>query len=94
VERSFKVGDWVFLKLQPYCQQLVTKRMNQKLSFWYFGPFEVVKKVNQMAYELQLPLGSTAHPIFHVSQLKPVLGKHVTLCAEVPYLSHELHVPE
>jgi hypothetical protein len=88
------VGDWVFLKLQPYCQQSVTAIMNQKLSFRYFGPFEVVKKVNQVAYELQLPPGSAVHPVFHVSQLKPVLGKHVPLCAELPDLSHELQVPE
>jgi hypothetical protein len=68
--------------------------MNQKPSFRYFGPFEVVKKVNQVAYELQLPPGSAVHLVFHVSQLKPILGKHVPLCAELSDLSHELQVPE
>lgn len=47
-----------------------------------------------MAYELQHPPGSTVHPIFHVSQLKPVMGKHITVSADFPDMSHELQVPE
>ena len=31
-EREFSVGDWVFIKLQPYQQQFVAMRRDQKLS--------------------------------------------------------------
>lgn len=37
-EQSFAVGDWVFLKLQPYVQSSLAPRANQKLAFKFFGP--------------------------------------------------------
>jgi transposase InsO family protein len=41
-ERSFEVGDLVFLKLQPYVQFSLAPRSNQKLAFKFFGLFPVV----------------------------------------------------
>jgi hypothetical protein len=56
-DRVFAVGDQViFLKLQPYWQSSVhDERMNHKLSFRYFGPYKIVRKINPVvAYELEL----------------------------------------
>ena len=42
-----------------------------KLSPRYIGPFEVLKRVGEVAYELALPPGlSGVHPVFHVSMFK------------------------
>jgi len=35
-EREFAVGDWVYLKLQPYVQSSLAPRANQKLAFKFF----------------------------------------------------------
>ncbi|GMI64849.1 hypothetical protein HRI_000154200 [Hibiscus trionum] len=73
-DREFVVRDLVYLKLQPYRQQSVQSRHNQKLAPKWFGPFLVEAKVGKVAYKLKLPVGSRVHSSFHVSQLKKHIG--------------------
>lgn len=54
-EREFEVGDWVFLRLQPYKQVSVQVRSSKKLSPSFYGPYKVLDHVGPMAYHLDLP---------------------------------------
>jgi hypothetical protein len=51
-------------------QSSLAPRSNQKLSFKFFGPYEVLAKVGSVAYKIGLTTSSSVHPVFHVSQLK------------------------
>ena len=51
-EREFKVGDMVYLKLQPYIQSSLVHRSSNKLSFQFFGPFQILEKIGAVAYKL------------------------------------------
>ena len=74
-DRSFDVGDWVFLRLQPYKQMsLKEAKKDNKLSPKYYGPYKVLQKIGTMACKLELPSSSRVHLVFHVSCLKKVIG--------------------
>ena len=82
-ERSFEVGDLVYLKLQPYIQSSVASWMSQKLSFRFFGPFTILRKVGTVAYRLDLPQDCKIHPVVHVSQLKKHIPPHTQVSTDL-----------
>jgi hypothetical protein len=54
-EIIFEVGDWVFLRLQPYKQMsLKQAKKDNKLSPNYYGPYKVLQNISTMAYKLEL----------------------------------------
>lgn len=51
---SFEMGQMMFLKLRLYMRSTISKRLRQKLSASYYGPFEIVERNGSISYHLKL----------------------------------------
>ena len=67
---EFEEGDHVFLRVSPMTgigRSIRAKKLNPR----FIGPFQILKRVGQVAYHIALPPHlSNLHPVFHVSQLR------------------------
>ncbi|XP_060170546.1 uncharacterized protein LOC132601481 [Lycium barbarum] len=64
------VGDQDLLKVLPM-KGVMRFGKKVKLRLRFIGPFEILRRVGDVAYELALPPGFLGvHPVFHVSMLK------------------------
>jgi hypothetical protein len=69
----FEVGDFVYLKV-PSMRGMKRFKVNGKLSPRYIGPFKILERKGEVAYQIELPDSlSDVHDVFHVSQLKKCL---------------------
>lgn len=69
--REFDVGSFVFLKVSPWKGKIRFGKKG-KLSLRFVGPFEILKRIGEVAYEVALPLEMEhVHNVFHVSVLRP-----------------------
>lgn len=74
---EFQKKEWEWLKIQSYRQSSVNFRSCQKLSKRYFGPFQMERKISDVAYyKLSLSENSTIFiPVSHISLFKPFKGE-------------------
>nr|GEU88347.1 Ty3/gypsy retrotransposon protein [Tanacetum cinerariifolium] len=81
---EFNPGDKVLVKLQPYRQLTLAKRLSNKLSKRYYGPYEILERVGKVTYRLALPETSKIHPVFHISILKAFSGNGIEKVSDLP----------
>jgi hypothetical protein len=88
-ERQFAEGDQVFFQMQPYKKNSLKVDHCQKMAPKFYGPYIVLKRVGQVAYQLALSNHSKLHPVFHVSYLKKVIGTKCQTQTNLPKLDEE-----
>jgi hypothetical protein len=70
---SFKIGDFVYLKVSPM-RGTHRFKVKGKLTPRYVRPFQIIDRKGEVAYPLELPPQlSDIHYVFHVLQLRKCL---------------------
>nr|GEV64674.1 putative reverse transcriptase domain-containing protein [Tanacetum cinerariifolium] len=92
---EFEVGDMVMLKVLPW-KGVILFGKRGKLCPWYIGPFEIIERINLVAYKLELPEKLQGiHNTFHVSNLKKCLAyENLIIPLEEIQLDDKLHFIE
>lgn len=92
-KREFFPREWVYLRLHGYRQHSVARRINQKLSPKFYGPYRIISKVGSVAYRLALPPKAKIHDVFHVSILKKWVGEGSPIQDHLPTIDVEDELP-
>ncbi|GKE28315.1 hypothetical protein Tco_1443699, partial [Tanacetum coccineum] len=90
-----EVGDKVMLKVSPW-KEVVHFGKQGKLNPRYVGPFQVLPKVEAIAYKLDLPQElSRVHNTFHVSNLKKCYADEpLAVLLDGHHIDEKLHFVE
>ncbi|WMV32426.1 hypothetical protein MTR67_025811 [Solanum verrucosum] len=71
---EFDFHDWVYLKISPM-KGVMRFGKKGKLIPRYVGPYQILRRVGKVTYELYLPNElASLHQVFHVSMLKKCVG--------------------
>ena len=78
-ERAFQVDDLVYFRFHPYKQTFHKINGAKNINPRYYGPYKVIQKIGEVAYELELSEGSKIHNVFHVSCIKKDIGQQFVI---------------
>lgn len=81
---KFEISDKVFLKVAPM-KGVMRFGKKDKLSTRYIGPYEILDKIEDVAYRLALsPTLAKVHNVFHVSILRKYISDPSHVLEEQP----------
>ena len=93
----FKVEYLLYLRMQPYKQTSLKKKGAEKIHPRFYGHYKIIRKVGEVAYELDFLANNKLHNVFNLSCLKKEVGQQIVASQEIPPLDDEYHlvlVPE
>ena len=99
-DKEYEVGDPVLLKVSPW-KGLMRFGKKGKLSPRYIGPFEILRRIGKLAYELVVPPNlRQVHNVFHVSMLRKynrdarhiVEYEHVDMQPDLTYVEQPVRI--
>ncbi|KAI0503771.1 hypothetical protein KFK09_014714 [Dendrobium nobile] len=99
---EFEVGEFVFLKVSPM-KGVQRFGKTGKLSPRFIGPYEIIEKIGNMAYRLDLPAHMQGiHNVFHISVLqkyvsddsKRIQSKSIDLQPDLKYVEEPERILE
>ena len=64
---TIHVGDYVWVHTDHVC---MPQHLTCKLAPKFMGPYHVLRAINAVAFEVELPDTCLIHNVFHASQLK------------------------
>ena len=82
--RSFEVGDYVFLELQLYKQHIMAKRINHKFVSQVFWAISGTGQSRSNRISASITPETTIHNIFLVSQLKKCIDPTISRYTLIP----------
>jgi hypothetical protein len=90
---EFNLGDWIWLRLQHRSATRITQLQPNKLSPRFYGPYQVVERIGEVAYRLQLPPKAKIHDVFHVALLKKFEGQTPSAVTPLPTIQNGRVIP-
>jgi hypothetical protein len=90
---DFNQGDWVWLHHQHRLVTRITPLLLNKLSPRFYGPYQVMERIGEITYRLQLPPRAKIHDVFHVALLKKFEGQPPTAVTPLPPIQHGRVIP-
>eukprot|EP00253_Pinus_taeda_P034508 PITA_34508 len=75
--------------LRENLHQAQNRMKQQKLSPKFYGPYQVLQCIGEVAYKLALPPTAKIHPVFHVLCFKKVIGNNCRIQTSLPELDEE-----
>jgi hypothetical protein len=60
-----------------------------KLAAKFYGPYQVLERIGEVAHQLELPTSSRLHQIFHLSLLKQQVSSRTTTSTAIPEYASE-----